>query len=137
AFLACMPLKVPFPMTPKPHPPFARVPGLATSAWLLALLLSGCAYMPQLSPAVQARLSGHAKPSADQEAMAPIQARDHMLFAVTQGKLLVSFNASTPGLLFSKVPLTGLAGDEQLVGIDFRVASGELFGLSTQGRLLR
>lgn len=117
--------------------PSLRLSRLALTSLSLALLTSACSYMPQLSPDMQARLSRQPAAAVSQEAMAPIRQREHMLFAVTQGNLLVSFNASTPGLLFSKVPLTGLAAGEQLLGIDFRVARGELFGLSTQGRLLR
>lgn len=112
--------------------PLSRFTTLALAAAPLSLLLSACSYMPQLSPSLSARPA-----PPPQEAMAPIKPREHMLFAVTEGNLLVSFNASTPGLLFSKTPLTGLAKGESLVGIDFRVAKGELFGLSTQGRLLR
>ncbi len=108
----------------------------ALAALSLSALLSACSYMPQISPSLSARLDP--RPAVTpQEAMAPIRPRQHMLFAVTDGNLLLSFNASTPGLLFSKTPLTGLAKDETLVGIDFRVAKGELFGLSNQGRLLR
>ena len=128
-------------MMPTPHRPISRFPRPAATALpvalLLTVLLSACAYMPQLSPSVQARLSGQARPAVSAEAMAPIKEREHMLFAVTQGNLLVSFNAGTPGVLFSKVPLTGLAAGEQLLGIDFRAARGELFGLSSKGRLLR
>lgn len=100
----------------------------------VAGMLGACSYMPQLSPRLQA-LSG-AKPEF-QEVMAPIKARSHVLFAVTQDNQLISFNASTPGQLISKIPLQGLASGERLLGIDFRVFRGELFGLSTQGRLVR
>ncbi|RZL08792.1 MAG: DUF4394 domain-containing protein [Rubrivivax sp.] len=114
----------------------SRITTLALAAVPLSVLLSACSYMPQISPSLSARLAPRSA-VAPQEAMAAIKPREHMLFAVTEGNLLVSFNASTPGLLFSKTPLTGLAKGETLLGIDFRVAKGELFGLSSQGRLLR
>lgn len=110
---------------------------LAATGLLLALLTSACSYMPQLSPALAERLSLKKSPPPAQEAMAAIQDRQDMLFAVTQDGQLISFNASTPGVLFSKTPITGLMAGEQMVGIDFRVARGELFGLSSKGRLLK
>lgn len=108
----------------------------SATALALMLLLSGCAYMPQLSPALAAGPRAKVQAPA-QEAMAPIRQREDMLFAVTEDNQLVSFNASTPGQLFSKVPLSGLSSGERLVGMDFRISSGELVALSTAGRLVR
>ncbi len=48
------------------------------------------------------------------------------------GGRLVSFAANAPGTLLSDVPLTGLAAGEFLVGIDFRPATGDLYGLVFQ-----
>lgn len=101
----------------------------------VASLLGACSYMPQLSPRLQA-LGGGTQPEF-QEVMAPIKVRSHVLFAVTQDNQLISFNASTPGELISKIRLDGLQAGERLLGIDFRVFRGELFGLSNQGRLMR
>ncbi len=45
------------------------------------------------------------------------------------GARLVSFAASAPGTLLSNVNLTGLGAGEFLLGIDFRPANGQLYGL--------
>ncbi len=66
----------------------------------------------------------------------PIAApRKEKLYAVTQSHRLISFSAGNPGLLLSDVALNGLAAGEQLLGIDYRVAKGDLFALGSSGRL--
>lgn len=66
-----------------------------------------------------------------------VQPAPETAYAVTQSHRLVSFNAGTPQRLLSDKPLTGLPRGERLVDIDFRVARGQLFGLSDRGRLFR
>lgn len=64
--------------------------------------------------------------------------RKENMFAVTTGNNLISFNAGQPRKILSKKALTGLQLDEEIVGIDFRVAKGVLFALGStkgQGRL--
>ena len=64
--------------------------------------------------------------------------RKENMFAVTTGNNLISFNAGQPRKILSKKALTGLQPDEEIVGIDFRVAKGVLFALGStkgQGRL--
>lgn len=61
--------------------------------------------------------------------------RKETVFAVTERGELVKFNAGQPRRLLARLPLQGLAPGEALVGIDFRVARGVLYGLSDQGRL--
>ncbi|MBK8765687.1 MAG: DUF4394 domain-containing protein [Burkholderiaceae bacterium] len=63
--------------------------------------------------------------------------RKETAFAVTASQTLVSFNAGQPGTLLSSRRLVGLPSGETLVGIDFRVARGQLFALSDRGRLYR
>ena len=46
------------------------------------------------------------------------------------GNQLVTFNTMTPNVINSTVSITGLQGGENIVGIDFRPASGQLFGVS-------
>lgn len=53
---------------------------------------------------------------------------------------LVSFNATTPGTVSAPIAITGLAAGEHVKSIDFRPATGELYGLAinsaaTLGRL--
>lgn len=61
-----------------------------------------------------------------------------MIYAVTAAsQLLVQFNAGQPQKSLSSKPLTGLAAADRLVGIDYRVAKGQLFGLGASGQLYR
>ena len=55
--------------------------------------------------------------------------------AVTASNQLLRFNAGQPRRILERKPITGLAAQESLVGIDFRVARGALYGLGTSGRL--
>ena len=82
---------------------------------IAGLLLSGCAH----------RLDPEGAP------------RKETAFAVTASHTLVSFNAGRPTTLLSRKRLVGLPGGETLIGIDFRVARGQLFALSDRGRLYR
>ncbi len=61
--------------------------------------------------------------------------RKENVFAVTEGGKLISFNAGQPQKVASVGAVTGLEGNENLVGIDFRVARGILYGLGSTGRL--
>lgn len=55
--------------------------------------------------------------------------------AVTASNQLLRFNAGQPRKVLDRKPITGLAAQESLVGIDYRVARGMLYGLGTTGRL--
>ena len=58
------------------------------------------------------------------------------LLAVTTSNDLLRFNSSTPGMIESSLTIGGMIEPgERMVGIDFRPATGELFGLSSAGRL--
>jgi hypothetical protein len=62
--------------------------------------------------------------------------RPETVFAVTEAGTLIRFNAGTPRQLQQSQPIVGLMADESLVGIDFRVARGVLYGLTSKGRLV-
>jgi hypothetical protein len=62
--------------------------------------------------------------------------RDEIVVGVTTGNLLVSFRADDPGHLLSSVQLTNLAGGVTITGIDFRPATGELFGLTSTNQIV-
>ncbi|HYF60691.1 MAG TPA: DUF4394 domain-containing protein [Burkholderiaceae bacterium] len=59
------------------------------------------------------------------------------LHAVTVDDRLVSFDAHRPGTLLSDRPIAGLQPGERVLGIDYRVARGELYALGSSGRLYR
>lgn len=64
-------------------------------------------------------------------APAPVE---NLLVATAEGELL-RVAAAQPAKVLTRVRMQGLADGEQLVGIDFRVARGVLFGLSSRGQL--
>lgn len=55
--------------------------------------------------------------------------------ALTSGNKLITFNSLTPGTITSTVAITGLQAGESLRGIDFRPATGELYGLGSSSRI--
>jgi hypothetical protein len=57
------------------------------------------------------------------------------LLGLTTSNRLVRFASTTPGTVSTPVAITGLQTGENIVGIDFRPATGQLFGLSSQGRV--
>ena len=57
------------------------------------------------------------------------------VFAVTEKHELIRFNSERPGQVLDRRALTGLASNEQLVAMDFRVARGVLYALADSGRL--
>jgi hypothetical protein len=64
-----------------------------------------------------------------------ISAHAEPLTALTSGNRLITFDSATPGTATKTVTITGLAAGETLIGIDFRPATGRLFGVSTASRL--
>jgi hypothetical protein len=65
----------------------------------------------------------------------PEAARKVTVLAVTDDMALIRVNAGRPAEVLARVPVDGLAAGERLVGIDFRVARGVLYALSSAGRL--
>ncbi|MBT9491807.1 MAG: DUF4394 domain-containing protein [Paucibacter sp.] len=59
------------------------------------------------------------------------------MYAVTTANQLIQFNAGQQQKLLSSKPLTGLTAPERMLGIDYRVAKGQLFGLGASGQLYR
>lgn len=125
-------------------PPMPLKPGLNARSLLIATSLitmmgtGGCAWMPTW-------LGGHAEASKVSagpqtepvELRAEATDRKEVLMAITANHRLITFKASQPEELLTRVPLSGLLPGEGILGIDHRVAKGELFGLSSRGRLLR
>ncbi len=60
-----------------------------------------------------------------------------MIYAVTASNQLIQFNAGQPQKTLSSKLLTGLAAGDTLLGIDYRVAKGQLYGLGASGQLYR
>lgn len=62
-------------------------------------------------------------------------ARAEILWVVGDGNVLISFDHANPGQPLTSRAITGLAASDQIRGIDFRPASGQLFGLGTSTQL--
>jgi hypothetical protein len=64
-------------------------------------------------------------------------AAKEQIVAVTASNHLFRFNAGQPQQITLRRPLTGLRAGERLLGIDYRVARGELYALGASGQLYR
>ncbi|MBI4854695.1 MAG: DUF4394 domain-containing protein [Acidobacteria bacterium] len=58
-----------------------------------------------------------------------------MLIGLTSTNSLVMFNSDSPGVILRNISVTGLAGGDSLIGIDFRPARGTLFSLGASGNV--
>src|SRR5678809_1253267 len=58
-----------------------------------------------------------------------------LIYGVTTTNLLVSFNSGAPGTILSSVAITGLQAGETILGIDFRPATKQLYGLGSTSRI--
>ena len=57
------------------------------------------------------------------------------VFVLTTGNRLVSYDIAAPVTARSNVAVTGLQSGENLLGIDFRPADGQLYGVGSTGRV--
>ena len=63
---------------------------------------------------------------------APVSA--FTIYGVTSTNTLISFDSATPGTINSSLSITGLQPGESILGIDFRPATGQLYGLGSTSR---
>ncbi|MBE9186290.1 DUF4394 domain-containing protein, partial [Microcoleus sp. LEGE 07076] len=56
-------------------------------------------------------------------------------YALTAANRIVGFNLSNPGSVITDFPVTGLQAGESLLGIDYRPANGQLYGVGSSNRL--
>lgn len=61
--------------------------------------------------------------------------RVETVYGLTASNKLLTFSSGTPGTIASTTAITGLAAGENLVGIDFRPLTGQLYAASTQNRI--
>ncbi|MEO6037463.1 MAG: DUF4394 domain-containing protein [Saprospiraceae bacterium] len=59
----------------------------------------------------------------------PATVTGDLLYALTSGGSLISFDAAQPGIIRTLVAVTGIATGQVLSGLDFRPATGELYAL--------
>jgi hypothetical protein len=65
----------------------------------------------------------------------PALSQAEPIVGLTTTGQLITFDSATPGSPNSSVAITGLQGGETLLGIDFRPATGDLYGLGSTSRL--
>lgn len=65
------------------------------------------------------------------------QATNYRVYGVTTANDLIQFNSRRPGVILRSVAITGLQGGENVVGIDVRPATGQLFALGSTSRIYR
>ena len=66
-------------------------------------------------------------------AAAPVTASARDMYATDARNVLLRFDSRFPGVITERVGVTGLGGN--LVGIDFRPATGEMIGVATDNRV--
>lgn len=67
--------------------------------------------------------------------LAAAGAHAELVYGLTTRNQLVSFDSATPGVLLHSHFISGMQGGEQIIGIDFRPATGELFAMGSFNRL--
>lgn len=72
---------------------------------------------------------------ADKPSVEGINIQQSNILAVTSGNTLIRFNSATPGTVTTIGAITGLQGGENILGIDFRPATGQLYALGSGSRL--
>lgn len=101
------------------------------------LLLAGSMALAGLSGCASWTPSWPKLPSFGGGAAGDGTARKEFIQAITTGNVLIRFNAGQPAKLLASQPLKGLQAGETLLGIDYRIAKGQLYGLGSSGRLYR
>lgn len=73
--------------------------------------------------------------SCEKDSMTTTPKPDVTFFALTDGKQLLKINAMNSEMATATTPITGLMTNDVLTAIDFRPATGELYGVSMMNRL--
>lgn len=60
---------------------------------------------------------------------------DLVFYGITSANQLLQYNAKSPGTIDATVAISGLQSGETLLGIDFRPATGQLYGVGSTSRI--
>ncbi|MFT3794094.1 DUF4394 domain-containing protein [Flavobacterium sp.] len=71
----------------------------------------------------------------DNPAPPTVQKPDLVFYGLTSSNTLVKYNANNSGTVISTASITGLQPAENLLAIDFRPATGQLYGLGDSSRI--
>lgn len=102
-----------------------RISRAAPSLVMLAALIAGCdAQPPMVGPLPMSDAATEVASSIGQT-----------LYALTTSNRLIRFSSSNPCVVEGALQVSGLAPNATLQGIDFRPATGQLYGLGNDSRL--
>ncbi|MGV3525129.1 MAG: DUF4394 domain-containing protein [Candidatus Sericytochromatia bacterium] len=87
--------------------------------------------MPTAEPTAMPSMSPTPMPTA----MPSMTPGPRQVFALQNNNVIQRFSSNTPGTQDSTLTVTGLTDNDVLVGIDFRPANGQLFGLGSGSRI--
>lgn len=88
---------------------------------------------PSSEPSTAPSLAPSANPSPS--VVPPLPSGVYRIYGLTTNQRLLSFLSDAPQVVLSSVAITGLALDENLVGIDFRAGDQRLYAVSNQSRI--
>ena len=63
----------------------------------------------------------------------PLSARAETIVGLVENNNLVIFDSASPSTILSALPITGITGGDTILGIDFRPATGQLYGFGHLG----
>ncbi|HEY6402404.1 MAG TPA: DUF4394 domain-containing protein, partial [Blastocatellia bacterium] len=113
----------------QPKKNYKRLLSVTLSALCLINLLA-----PMMGPSSQP-VNAQAQGALNLNQCSANQSFEATMFAVTTDNRLLNFNPGSPGIINSTFNITGLGGGENIVGIDFRPANGQLYALSSASRI--
>jgi Domain of unknown function (DUF4394) len=65
----------------------------------------------------------------------PVTKPNQLFYGITSGNRLIKYNANAPETVIADISVTGLPAGEKIIAIDFRPATGQLYGLGNSSRL--
>ncbi len=109
-----------------------------TNVGYAALAVAGATqlYTVPLAGTAGARLVGPIGAGEALVGLTLVQPAAPRVYVLGDGSRLSSFAPAAPNTVSASVPISGLAGNETVVGIDFRPSNGRLYALTSQARLL-
>ncbi len=120
------------PIFPRPPVLRRRSPSLAYAACGLLLGAGGAAGLAQaqVPPSAPPMAASAASRAAARPAAAP-----HTLWTLTADRVLHRYSLAAPGVEQLSRPVQGLPAQDPVIGMDYRVAQGQLYALTRSGRL--
>src|SRR5512145_3060389 len=111
------------------EPTMNSIKSLITLAALLAAVISGCENKYQIiGPAGQ---EGDSAELAKENNLNSSNSVGETLYGMTTSNKLLTFSSANPKTIISRLRVTGLQSNEELLGIDFRPATGQLYALGS------